>query len=128
MGTSGLVALPRRTRLVSWRRAIGSPGTLVVPCEWSTEPALHCSRTSHRHMMALVSDALETCMHTLETHEPSCTGRPACFSLCLRGAAHREPQDVWQCQSPFDWEAGSGAIGYEAVPEPSLARRWSLEP
>jgi hypothetical protein len=44
-GTSCLVVLSHRTWSAAWHHAVGSPGTIAVPCKWSTRPALHCSRT-----------------------------------------------------------------------------------
>jgi hypothetical protein len=69
------------------------------------------------------------------------------LSLFLRFAAHREPRGTWQRWSPPEqgggvWcrgthssvgalpsrEAGSGAAGHVAVPEPSRAGRQDLQP
>jgi hypothetical protein len=80
-----LIALPHRARLAVWRHPVGLPHIVVVSCEWSTGSVLHCSRLSTRlarhdgvacphviqTIMALVSGALETHKHALETCEPS---------------------------------------------------------
>jgi hypothetical protein len=50
------------------------------------------------------------------------------FSLCLRPAAHREPQDAWQRWSPPVREAGSRAIAHAAALEPSPEGNPGLEP
>jgi hypothetical protein len=152
--------LPRCTRSVVWRRAVESLGTVAVQDEWSIVLALHCSRivaaylhalqaltallvrTSYRPMMALTSGALETCARALRTCVPSCTDRPARFSLCLRPTAHKEPSDMWHRRSPpqprgevqshrtrgstgvhLSREARSRAIGTVAAPEPTLGWR-----
>jgi hypothetical protein len=95
VGTPGLVVLPCRTRSTAWHCALRSPGTVVLPDEWSTVLALHCSHTvaaypyilqalttllalmSCMPTIALTSGALETCEHALGTFVPSCIGRPA---------------------------------------------------
>jgi hypothetical protein len=90
-----LVALPHRARSAAWLCLVASPGTVVVPCEWSIGPALHDSRTvasyphilhalnvypihtSYRPMMALTSGVLGTCARVLEICEPSYIDRSA---------------------------------------------------
>jgi hypothetical protein len=161
-----LIALPRRARLATWLHPVASPDTIAVPCEWSTGPVLQCSfivaaclhvlqalnaqlaRASCRLMMALTLGVLETCMHTLETREPSCIGRPTRpFSIYLRPVALWERRDAWQRRYSH-WsgdrvrshrtrgsvgahlcrEVRSGAIGHVAVPEPTSAGRQGPEP
>jgi hypothetical protein len=69
--------------------------TIVVPDEWPTGLALHCSctvaayphvlqawtvllvHTFYRLMVALMSYVLETCVRALGTHGPSRIGSPA---------------------------------------------------
>jgi hypothetical protein len=47
-------------------------------------------------MMALMSDALETCVRVLETCMPSCTGRLARLFFMLEIRGHMGPQDAWR--------------------------------
>jgi hypothetical protein len=76
---------------------------------------------SYRPMMALTSDAWETCVHALGTCMPSCTGRPTGVSLCLKLMVHRKPQGMrWQHQSPPSREAGSRVVGHTALRSPPL--------
>jgi hypothetical protein len=113
MGTSDLVALPRRTRSAVSHCAVGSPCTIAVPGEWSVVLPLHCSyivatcphvlqaltmvpaRTFCRPMMALTSGTMEMCARALGIGEPCYTGRHVRLFLCLRPTAHRGLQDVW---------------------------------
>jgi hypothetical protein len=81
----------------------------VVPGEWSTVLALHCSRNvatcphlqalttlptcmSCRPMMTLMSDALETCARALRTCVPSYTDKSDRLFFMLE--AHSRPRDV----------------------------------
>jgi hypothetical protein len=100
----------------------------VVSGEWSIVLALHCScnviacphalqalttlsvRTSCMHMMALTSDALETCVRALEIYVPSYIGRSASLFFMLES---RGPQR---------------AVGHMAVSEPALVRMRGPEP
>jgi hypothetical protein len=96
--TSCPVILPCDVLSAVWCHPIGPPRTIVVSHEWSTGPALHCSRLFARlaghdgaacphvlqAIMALASCTLETCKCVMETREcvlktcePSCIGRPA---------------------------------------------------
>jgi hypothetical protein len=79
------VALPHHTWSAAWLGPVASPGTVAMPCVWSAGPTLHCSHTvaaclhvlqalnavpSHtlcRHMMALMSGVLKTCVRALGT-------------------------------------------------------------
>jgi hypothetical protein len=74
--------LPRCTRLGVWRRAVESFGTVAVLDEWSIALVLYCS-----HTIAALSDALETCVCTLGTCVPNCTGMTDMlfFMLEIRG-------------------------------------------
>jgi hypothetical protein len=78
-----LVALSCCARSAVWRCPVGLPHNVAVSCEWSTGPALHCSRLSAHlaghdgsvclHVLhAIMAQALEA----LKTREPSCIGRP----------------------------------------------------
>jgi hypothetical protein len=130
MGTSGLVALPRCTRLAACHHAVGSLCTIVVSDEWSTGTMLHCSCTiaacshvlqtlvmlpSHmscRPMMALTSGAMETSTRALGTCEPSCTDRPV--RLFFMFETHGPQGIVGRviAQSPPSREVGSRAAGH----------------
>jgi hypothetical protein len=65
VGTSGLVVLSRRTRLVAWCRAVGSPGTATVLGEWPTVLASHCSCLS----VCLAGIDCAACPHVLQAHD-----------------------------------------------------------
>jgi hypothetical protein len=144
-GTSCLIVLPCCTQSTAWHRVIGSPSTVAVPYEWSTGPTVHYShivpasphvlhalnmqptRTSCMPIMALTSGALETCVCALETHEPSCIGRPSSFYIYLRRPIRNRGTRGSTGTLP-DREAGSEAIGHAAMLEPTSAGRWGPEP
>jgi hypothetical protein len=89
------VVPPCRTQSTAWHHAIRSADTVAVHCEWSTRLVLYYSCTiaacphvlqalnalptctSCKPMMTLMLGISETCVHALETHGPSCIGRPA---------------------------------------------------
>jgi hypothetical protein len=79
MGTPDVVVLPRHTRSAAWRRAVGSPGTVTVPDEWSTVLVLHCSRMSTR--FAGIDCA--TCPHVLQTHDSPDVKRLGNVCVCV---------------------------------------------
>jgi hypothetical protein len=95
VGTLGLVTPPRHTRSAAWHRTVRLPCTVVVPGEWLIVLELHCrcivatcphvlqgltavpARVSCKPMMALTSNALETCARALGSSEPCCTCKSA---------------------------------------------------
>jgi hypothetical protein len=97
--------------------------------------------------MALSLDTLETCAHTSETCEPSCTGRPARLFFMLE--AHGTKGTIGRVAAPKPSRLGgrvqrrrtrsgartlpsrgvrSEAIVHVVAPEPSLAEERGPEP
>jgi hypothetical protein len=77
--TSCPVVLPRRARSVVWRHPIGSPGSIVVPCEWSTGLTWYCSRLSAR----LAGIKCAAYLHVLQAHDVSDVRRLVNMHVCL---------------------------------------------
>jgi hypothetical protein len=118
----------RCTRSTVCHRAVEPLVTVTVADRWSIVLMMHYSRTvaaclyalqaltvlpariSCRLMMALMSDALKTCVRALGTYVPSCTCKSAKLFFMLESC---DPQR---------------ATWYVAAPEPTSARRWVPEP
>jgi hypothetical protein len=79
VGASDLIVLPHRTRLVAWRRAVGSSSAIAMPSEWSTMLVLHCSHQS-AHLTGIDYAA---CPHGLHAHDSPDVRRLGNLCVCI---------------------------------------------
>jgi hypothetical protein len=123
--TSCLVVLPRCAQSTVWHHHVGSPGTVAMPCEWSTGPAWYCSFmisagphvlqalnvppacTSCRLMMALTLGVLVTCVRDSKTRESSYIGSSARFFFMLET---RGPQGTVGCVAALELSRQGGRV------------------
>jgi hypothetical protein len=66
-------------QFVAWHRAIGSHGTVAVPCEWSTGLGLHCRCM----FVCLAGIKCVTCPHILQAYAGSDVRHLGNMRACL---------------------------------------------